>query len=175
MSLGKYVAKLKGLESSQEISDVSALYFLLELNNVQAGVASPTIDLLIDLATADGDTAALGLLNVAKASAQAVTATNLGTPSTSVKRDSSGNAEIAGLNDAVHVASVNVAMRTLDGVTGATVASWSNGLKSLAGTTGARPVGLVAGDVGVQYFDTTLNKPIWWKGAVWIDATGTTV
>ena len=26
--------------------------------------------------------------------------------------------------------------------------------------------------IGFQYFDITLNKPIWWNGTVWIDATG---
>lgn len=28
---------------------------------------------------------------------------------------------------------------------------------------------------GTYYFDTTLGKPIWWNGTVWIDATGATV
>lgn len=28
---------------------------------------------------------------------------------------------------------------------------------------------------GIKYFDTTLNKPIWWTGDKWIDATGATV
>lgn len=27
-------------------------------------------------------------------------------------------------------------------------------------------------DTGVQYFDTTLNKPIWWTGSKWVDSTG---
>ena len=26
-----------------------------------------------------------------------------------------------------------------------------------------------------EYFDTTLNKPIWWTGSTWVDATGTNV
>lgn len=30
-------------------------------------------------------------------------------------------------------------------------------------------------DVGFQYFDNTLNKPIWWTGTKWIDATGVSV
>lgn len=29
--------------------------------------------------------------------------------------------------------------------------------------------------IGFEYFDTTLNKPIWWNGNIWIDATGTAV
>lgn len=29
--------------------------------------------------------------------------------------------------------------------------------------------------VGYQFFDTTLNKPIWWTGTIWIDSTGATV
>lgn len=41
------------------------------------------------------------------------------------------------------------------------------------GTTSQRPeVGLVK---GIQYFDTTLNKPIWWTGSKWVDATGAEV
>jgi hypothetical protein len=42
----------------------------------------------------------------------------------------------------------------------------------VVGNTGARPTGKPA---GFQYFDTTLNKPIWYNGTVWVDATGTTV
>lgn len=30
-------------------------------------------------------------------------------------------------------------------------------------------------DRGFMYFDTTLNKPIWWNGTRWVDANGTTV
>lgn len=29
--------------------------------------------------------------------------------------------------------------------------------------------------VGMQYFDTTLNKPIWWNGNNWVDALGSIV
>ena len=28
---------------------------------------------------------------------------------------------------------------------------------------------------GFQFFDTTLNKPIWWTGTKWVDATGADV
>ena len=46
-------------------------------------------------------------------------------------------------------------------------------LLPLSGPTADRPTaGLV---IGLFYFDTTLNKPIWWKGTVWVDATGATV
>ena len=27
--------------------------------------------------------------------------------------------------------------------------------------------------IGQFYFDTTLNYPVWWDGADWVDATGT--
>lgn len=30
-------------------------------------------------------------------------------------------------------------------------------------------------DKGTMYFDTTVNKPIFWDGSKWIDATGATV
>lgn len=40
------------------------------------------------------------------------------------------------------------------------------------GTTGNRPGSPTTGEA---YFDTTLSLPIWWDGANWIDAAGTTV
>jgi hypothetical protein len=43
-----------------------------------------------------------------------------------------------------------------------------------AGTTAIRPNADDAG-AGFMYFDTTLNKPIWSNGTVWVDATGATV
>lgn len=38
-----------------------------------------------------------------------------------------------------------------------------------SGSTEQRPINIKS---GFQYFDTTLNKPIWWTGTNWIDATG---
>lgn len=43
----------------------------------------------------------------------------------------------------------------------------------LTGASTDRPTGIVV--TGFQYFDTTLNKPIWWNGSAWVDATGATV
>lgn len=40
--------------------------------------------------------------------------------------------------------------------------------------TGSRPSASAVGQ-GAQFFDTTLNKPIWSTGSVWVDATGATV
>lgn len=40
------------------------------------------------------------------------------------------------------------------------------------GTTIERPTGVV---IGYVYFDTDLNKPIWWNGKIWVDATGMSV
>lgn len=39
-------------------------------------------------------------------------------------------------------------------------------------TTSNRPTNVL---IGFQYFDTTINKPIFWDGSKWIDATGATV
>lgn len=44
---------------------------------------------------------------------------------------------------------------------------------SKMGTTQGRPANII--NKGFQYFDTTINKPIFWDGAKWIDATGATV
>lgn len=48
--------------------------------------------------------------------------------------------------------------------------SWFN----QSGTTVSRPA-TTSLLTGYFFFDTTLNKPIWWSGTSWVDATGTTV
>lgn len=46
-------------------------------------------------------------------------------------------------------------------------------IKQANGTTANRPSNPA---VGTTYFDTTLGKPVWYKGSsVWVDATGATV
>ncbi|MGM7634684.1 right-handed parallel beta-helix repeat-containing protein [Bacillus sp. Hm123] len=44
---------------------------------------------------------------------------------------------------------------------------------SQKGSTANRPSESLV--VGKQYFDTTLNKPVWWNGTIWKDANGNTV
>jgi hypothetical protein len=46
-----------------------------------------------------------------------------------------------------------------------------------SGTTANRPVGttLLPLLTGQYYYDTTLDRPIWWNGSVWKKADGTTV
>jgi hypothetical protein len=46
-----------------------------------------------------------------------------------------------------------------------------------SGTTAERPVntGSPKLQIGQYYFDTTVGKPIWWNGTIWVDATGTAV
>jgi hypothetical protein len=41
-----------------------------------------------------------------------------------------------------------------------------------SGASTSRPSGI---NTGFMYFDTDLNKPIWWNGASWVDATGAVV
>ena len=41
-------------------------------------------------------------------------------------------------------------------------------------STSDRPT-LDASQIGVQIFDSTINRPIWWNGSAWVDATGATV
>jgi hypothetical protein len=47
----------------------------------------------------------------------------------------------------------------------------------LSGTTAQRPVSTVQAplSIGQIYYDTTLDRPIWWNGSVWKKADGTTV
>ena len=49
-----------------------------------------------------------------------------------------------------------------------------NGEYNIIGSTTDRPI-LTENDKGFQYFDTTLNKPIWWDGTTWIDSEGNDV
>jgi hypothetical protein len=47
----------------------------------------------------------------------------------------------------------------------------------LSGDTANRPIDSVQIPlpIGQTYFDTTLNRPIWWNGTDWINASGTVV
>lgn len=45
-------------------------------------------------------------------------------------------------------------------------------LKPSSGTSSERPIEPL---VGKMFYDTTLNKPIWFNGSVWKDAIGTEV
>ncbi|HET6914805.1 MAG TPA: hypothetical protein VFH56_01820, partial [Acidimicrobiales bacterium] len=52
-------------------------------------------------------------------------------------------------------------------------ARFSGVVRTGSAATAGRPTGLNGStDVGSQFFDTTLGKPIWWNGTGWVDATG---
>lgn len=53
-----------------------------------------------------------------------------------------------------------------------TAATITDVVAPVSGATGSRPTPTIVGQV---FFDTTLGKPVWWRGAVWVDATGATV
>jgi hypothetical protein len=40
---------------------------------------------------------------------------------------------------------------------------------TMNGTTAQRPLGSI---LGQRFFDTTINKPIYWKGTGWVDSQG---
>jgi hypothetical protein len=52
---------------------------------------------------------------------------------------------------------------------------WNPVLTRQSGVTGSRPSISGSGFIGVTYYDTSLNKPIWYNGTNWVDSTGTTV
>ncbi len=69
----------------------------------------------------------------------------------------------------------NTYMRTMSGTNWNTwklLADDSKVLHLSTGDTASRPTGISS---GYQYFDTSLNKPIWYTGKNWVDATGATV
>lgn len=47
------------------------------------------------------------------------------------------------------------------------------GSDTLTGITAQRPTAYPLRLVGGAYFDTTLNKPVWWNGVNWVDSLGT--
>ena len=52
---------------------------------------------------------------------------------------------------------------------------WNYVSTLLSGTTANRPSADLNMPVGLQYFDTTISKPIYWTGTRWVDSTGVTV
>ena len=50
-------------------------------------------------------------------------------------------------------------------------------LPGASGPSEGRPIGTSEEElvIGFMYFDTDLGQPIWWNGAEWVDATGTSV
>jgi len=67
----------------------------------------------------------------------------------------------------------------LSGLQGGTVNEYyhltASEYSQLAGTTGTTALRPTVTKIGYYYFDTTLNKPIWWNGTAWTDSTGTVV
>ena len=62
------------------------------------------------------------------------------------------------------------------GVTGQANTEGAKVMYNNGGNTGSRPsLTNHWRDVGEMFFDTTLNKPIWWNGAKWVDSNGTIV
>jgi parallel beta-helix repeat protein len=59
--------------------------------------------------------------------------------------------------------------------TGAADTAWEAIMTRTSGNTAGRPALAATGYDGYPYFDTTLGKPVYRKGAVWVDATGATV
>jgi len=49
---------------------------------------------------------------------------------------------------------------------------WHSGNQGGSGISSARPQNRT---VGSMFFDTTLNKPIWWNGSNWVDSAGNVV
>lgn len=56
--------------------------------------------------------------------------------------------------------------------TGGVWSDWVRVQHVYTGTTAQRPT--TGRYTGMEYFDATLGKPIWWDGSGWVDSTGTT-
>ena len=48
-------------------------------------------------------------------------------------------------------------------------------VENISGNSNVRPTNLTSNDSGFTFYDTTLNKPIWWTGTKWVDSTGADV
>lgn len=51
--------------------------------------------------------------------------------------------------------------------------SFNNNPFTTSGSSSGRPM-LTKYDIGYQYFDTSVNAPLWWNGTEWVDANGKT-
>lgn len=80
--------------------------------------------------------------------------------------------ELAGLHTVAHTGDYNDLENKPDIPTIPTVLDYLNNMR---GATENRPTFDEVNATGFQYFDTTLDKPIWWNGTEWVDATGVTV
>jgi hypothetical protein len=70
-------------------------------------------------------------------------------------------------------AQLRVYFNTLDSTNNQIISAVNTLSTPSAGTTGDRPSTDL--QVGQFYFDTTINRPIWWDGTNWINAAGTVV
>lgn len=83
-----------------------------------------------------------------------------------------GTVDNAGLITAPAFISLQAQVNAKQDKIGYTPADDSKVLHLSTGATASRPTGI---STGYQYFDTSLNKPVWYTGTNWVDATGTTV
>jgi hypothetical protein len=70
-------------------------------------------------------------------------------------------------------AQLRVYFNTVDAANAQTQQVINTLLTPSSGTTASRPSTDL--QVGQFYFDTTINRPIWWDGTNWINAAGTVV
>lgn len=82
-----------------------------------------------------------------------------------------GTVDNAGLITAPAFVELKTQVNAKQDKIGYTPADDSKVLHLSTGDTASRPSGISA---GYQYFDTNLNKPIWYTGSNWVDSTGKT-
>ena len=108
------------------------------------------------------------------------TVSNMPTPTSDTKKANikvyysfaDKNSGIPAITQEVTFISLNEVWSRVYDKTLGTFSKWVLHAKFLSGTTVNRPT---TPPVGLMYFDTTLGKPVYWKGAVWVDAAGATV
>ena len=89
------------------------------------------------------------------------------------------NADTEGIRECAESIILEAVKRSKDeilikGKCGVQSVNLKTGIVSLtAGVSTGRPTSPQLGDA--PYFDTTLNKPIWWSGSNWVDAMGNLV
>lgn len=96
----------------------------------------------------------------------------LGTVAMTPKGEYDSSAYYEYLNIVVYEGSSYVAKQSAHGILPTNENYWlylGGGVKIDGGSTGNRPESPVTGQM---YFDTTLNKPIWYNGYNWVDAAG---
>lgn len=159
-------------------------YGTMILGNSENGLVDLLNPGILIPATVDNITKSISLIKLAKLD-KLCFLTNINGRFTAILQDSVGNYDYGYLLPTLHNESVlssdfngtllfNKSTKSMEYWNTDSWYNLSNNFKSSLSVKGeTRPE--LSTEIGFQFFDTTLNKPIWWTGTKWVDAIGADV